>query len=170
MNKLKTVLKKYDYLIEVNETEKGCVVLTPENFFGNYQPPQLRAYNIVQEPDKTGILVSSNLYDPVFVKVPSYTIASALTWDIIKTCESYEYDISLVQYIDIGGKYCDDLDFSDKVNLTEQERNLKILLDGLFISQVKCDFKMDVSKDIQKFGIGEGYEILVKLFRSNENE
>jgi hypothetical protein len=170
VNKLKKLLKKYDYLIEVNETDNGCVILTPENFFGNYRPPAVRAYNIVKDPEKPGISVSSNLHDNVFVPIPRYVIASSITWDIIKTCQQYNYDVGLVQFIDIGGNYCDDLDFSEKVDLTDKEKDLKLLLDNTFLNQVKTDFKLDVSKELKQFGIGEGYEILVKLFRSDEDE
>jgi hypothetical protein len=170
VNKLKKILKKYDYLIEVIESDKGCVILTPENFFGFYRPPQIRAYNIVKDPEKPGVSVCSNLHDTIFVPIPRYVIASAITWDVIKTCKQYEYDVSLVHFVDIGGNYCEDLDFSDKLDLSDKEKYLKLILDNTFLNQVKTDFKIDVSKELKQFGICEGYEILVKLFRSDDDE
>lgn len=170
MNKLQKILKKYNYLFEVHELDVGCALICPERCLHFYLEPEIRAYNITKATEKPGILVTSTLMEDIWVDVPRYAIPSVISLDIAKTCQEYEYDLSLISYINLGGHYCDTIDLSSKLELSESEKELKVKLDTTFVEQAKNEFKDDVSKQVKLLGIDVGYEILVQLFRSDEDE
>lgn len=154
----------------MHELEFGCALICPERCLDFYLESEIRTYNISREIEKPGILVSSTLLDETWVDVPRYAIASVISLDIAKTCQEYEYDLSLIRYVDIYGKNCKKIDLSSKLELSELEKELKIKLDTIFVEEAKNKFKNDVSKEVKLLGIDVGYDILVNLFRSDEDE
>jgi len=170
VSKLHKILKKYNYLFEVHELDMGCALICPERCLDFYLEPEIRAYNISKDEQKPGVLISSTLLDDTWVDIPRYAISSVISLDIAKTCQEYEYDLSLIRYINLGGHYCKTIDLSGKLELSDKEKELKVVLDTKFVEQAKKQFKDDVSEEVKLLGIDVGYEILVNLFRSDEDE
>ena len=163
------LLYKHDYLVEVQEESDGCTILTPERFLDYFVPSDIRGYSIIQDEKRTGIEIDSLLDGVHFYPVPAYAIHTLILSEIQLYCNILDFDVKYIKYTNLEGKNSNELVLSEKIKLTEREKELKGILEHIFIRQTENKFAEDVTKEIKLMGVEEGYRILEDFYRSIED-
>jgi hypothetical protein len=159
------ILKKLNYLVQIQETSDGFIVYTPERIVGEYLEDKIYQYSLILEPN-SGIYITCSSGGESYVNMPKYALVTAIACEIHRLAINLDYSHSLINYIDKDGKDVEKIDFLSKIKLNEAELEKHKRLEHVFYEDMISDFKKDGKGLAKLYGVEDGYCILEKIYRS----
>lgn len=169
---LKQILKKYNYIITISETEKGCQVLLPSAIINFSYDANIYNFTIKEgnTSDESGILYETYSSGSVFIPISRFAIYQVILSNIDVLCISYSYSVSLLNFIDINGNEVENLRLSDKIKLNENEIKLKNNLERLVEIGLNEGFSEDLEKMADEHGVLESFLIIKSIYEGVNDE
>lgn len=159
------ILKKFSYLIQIQETADGFDAYTPERIVGEYMPENLSSYKIVTSPN-TGVYFTCSNGNEAFVNMPKYAIVTAIACEIHRIAIILDYSPSLINFISQDGVSVEKIDFLSKIKLNEAEIEKHKRLEHVFYEDMISNFTKDGKGLAKLYGVEDGYSVLEKIYRS----
>ena len=171
LDKLKKMLKKNDYVLEIFFRNGGCEVQFPYNkYVSRHKKPLINTYNVIDKGRNKHLIIkkSNRKTQTRNILCPSYATKINIFVDILAYCVKIDYDMNLMSCYDKNNKLITNEELFTAVIPPIKCKEKETKLYELFLNYTQGNEDEDIEELAKKYKLTDGYQSMLDILEQGE--